>query len=181
MLLGQMETDRRTGAKDSPRSVCGHRPSEGVRVGSTGVARLACDLRREVVVRVVRWIVGAAILAYLGALAANRSQVQVRGSSMEPTLQPGDRLLTVPAIPRALRAGRVVVVADPADPGHLVVKRLADVDCASVEVRGDAPERSTDSRTWGRLPRAAVRRIVVARWPDLRTPLHRDLPRSPTM
>ena len=117
------------------------------------------------------WIVGLT-LAYLATLAANRSQLVVRGASMEPTLQAGDRLLTVPVFGRALRAGLVVVVADPVDATHLVVKRIARIDGDRIVVLGDAPDRSTDSRQWGPVPRTSVRRIVVARWPDLTTPLH---------
>jgi nickel-type superoxide dismutase maturation protease len=92
---------------------------------------------------------------------------------MEPTLWAGDRLLTVPARPASVRPGRVVVVADPADEGHLVVKRVVSAEAGRVVVLGDQPAASTDSRTWGPLPRRAVRRIVVRRWPDLRTRLHR--------
>lgn len=108
---------------------------------------------------------------YLVVLSVNRSLVVVRGPSMEPSLWPGDRLLTVPAW-GPLRPGQVVVVADPADPGHLVVKRVGTVDPRGVTVLGDDPERSTDSRDWGPVPRRAVRRLAVARWPDWRTPLH---------
>lgn len=117
-----------------------------------------------------------AILAYLGALAANRSQVMVHGTSMEPALWPGDRLITIPAVARALRAGMVVVVADPADPAHRVVKRIREVGGGTVDVRGDAPARSTDSRVWGRVPVGSIRRVAIARWPDLRTPLRREIP-----
>ena len=129
-----------------------------------------------------RWGRGLAfaITCYLGVLGVNRSLVEVRGPSMEPALWPGDRLLTVPARAWRLRTGQVVVVADPADRHHEVVKRLTAIGRADVEVLGDAPDRSTDSRTWGRLPRSAVRRVAVARWPDLRTPLRRiGPPRSP--
>lgn len=115
----------------------------------------------------------AVVLVELLALAVNRSLVRVAGASMEPALTDGDLLLTAPATRRARRPGRVVVVEDPAEPGHLVVKRVHAVGPAGVEVRGDLPERSTDSRTWGPLPRTAVRRLVLARWPDVRTPLHR--------
>jgi nickel-type superoxide dismutase maturation protease len=124
---------------------------------------------------VLRRLVMVTILVYLGALAANRSQVVVRGSSMEPALWPGDRLLTLPAFPPALRVGTVVVVADPTDRAHRVVKRIREIGDGTVDVRGDAPDRSTDSRTWGRVPVRAIRRVAVARWPDLRTPLRRDL------
>ena len=118
------------------------------------------------------------LLGYLGVLAVNRSLVEVRGGSMEPTLWPGDRLLTVPAPRWAVTPGRLVVVEDPAEAGHLVVKRVHAVDGDTVEVRGDATERSTDSRAWGALPSSAVRRLVLARWPDLRTPLHRPPART---
>lgn len=95
---------------------------------------------------------------------------------MLPTLWPGDVLLTVPAAHRSLRVGAVVVVRDPDDATHLVVKRVSRVSPDRVEVLGDDPARSTDSRRWGPLPRRAVRRVAIARWPDLRTPLWRAVP-----
>jgi nickel-type superoxide dismutase maturation protease len=119
-----------------------------------------------------RWVASAAALYGL-ALAINRSLVEVRGISMEPSLWEGDRLLTVPARRAWLEPGQVVVVTDPADPDHEVVKRLGSVGDGRAEVFGDNPRASTDSRSWGPLPLAAIRRIVVARWPDLLTPLRR--------
>jgi signal peptidase I len=120
-------------------------------------------------------VVGLTVALYVAVLAVNRSLVVVRGGSMEPTLWTGDRLVTLPAVPWLLRPGRLVVVGDPADPTHQVVKRLVDLDARTVDVRGDAADRSTDSRSWGRLPRSSVRRVVLARWPDLRTPLWRPV------
>lgn len=123
-----------------------------------------------------RRVVVIAILGYLAVLAANRSQLEVRGWSMGPTLWPGDRLLTLPWPGRALRAGALVVVRDPHHTGpgqHLVVKRVAAVEAAGITVLGDDPARSTDSRQWGPLPPSAIRRVVVRRWPDWRTRLHR--------
>lgn len=125
-----------------------------------------------------RGLLALAAVAYAAALALNRSQVRVAGPSMEPALWAGDRLFTVPAHPRWLREGQVVVVRDPADPRHPVVKRLARLGEDGATVLGDAPERSTDSRHWGPLPRSSVRRIAVLRWPDVRSPLTRHDPRS---
>jgi nickel-type superoxide dismutase maturation protease len=109
----------------------------------------------------------------LAVVALRRSLVEVRGPSMEPTLLPGDRLITVPARPRCLRPGQVVVLEDPADPSHRVIKRVVRVADDSVEVRGDDPRRSTDGRRWGPVPSRAVRRIAVTRWPDVLSPLTR--------
>jgi nickel-type superoxide dismutase maturation protease len=122
-----------------------------------------------------RWpgVVVAGATVYAGVLAVNRSLVEVRGPSMEPALWDGDRLLTVPARRSWLEPGQVVVVADPGDPDHAVVKRLTAIGAGVVEVHGDNPHASTDSRVWGPLPLGAVRRIAMARWPDLRTSLRR--------
>jgi signal peptidase I len=127
---------------------------------------------------------GAAVLAalYLATLGVNRSLVVVRGPSMEPTLWAGDRLLTVPAHHWWLRPGQVVLVAPPGGPDlvvkrvHRIVRRRAGDSAPSsvlVDVRGDAPAASTDSRWWGPLPLRRVRRVALCRWPDVRTPLWR--------
>ena len=124
-----------------------------------------------------RWgrVLAAAALVYLATWVVNRSLVEVRGRSMEPALRAGDRLLTVPARRgTGLRPGQVVVVADPTDADPLVVKRVAAVDHDRLTVLGDHAAASTDSRTWGPLHRSAVRRVVLRRWPDVRTRLHRQ-------
>lgn len=120
--------------------------------------------------RGLRVLVALAVAEAL-ALALNRSLIRVHGPSMLPALWPGDLLVTVPAAWWRLRPGLVVVVADPADAGHRVVKRLTRVGPDGVEVRGDNPAASTDSRTWGVLPDRAVRRVALRRWPDVRTRL----------
>lgn len=102
------------------------------------------------------------------ALALLRAAlVEVRGRSMEPTLRPGERLLTLPARRPWLRAGQVVVLEDPEWAGHLVIKRIARIAGDRVDVRGDNPDASTDGRRWGLVPAARVRRIAVARWPHV--------------
>lgn len=107
------------------------------------------------------------------ALALRRSLVEVRGPSMEPTLWPGDRLVTIPARPGWLRSGQVVVLEDPEEPSHRIIKRVVAVSVDHVEVRGDDPRRSTDGRRWGPVPRTAVQRIAITRWPAVLSPLTR--------
>ena len=113
------------------------------------------------------------LLVALWALVwtVNRSLVAVRGLSMSPTLHPGERLLTLPVLVARPRPGSVVVVEDPWQPGHLVVKRIARIDDvapgAQILVLGDNPAASTDGRVWGPIGHAAVRRVAVARWPSL--------------
>jgi len=99
--------------------------------------------------------------------------VEVRGGSMAPFLLPGDRLLveshTYQA--RAPRPGELVLAADPRQPDRELIKRVASIDEAesSAELRGDAPEASTDSRAFGAIPVSAIRwRAVFRYWPPRR-------------
>lgn len=138
--------------------------------------RIAGKDPRLVSRRVSWWRVACLVVAgYLAVLAINRSLVKVHGGSMDPTLWHGDHLLTVPSPPWPLRRGQVVVLRDPMDPSHLVIKRLTHLGPAGAEVHGDAPDHSTDSRQWGPIPVHTIRRVALARWPDLRTPLRRRL------
>ncbi len=94
--------------------------------------------------------------------------VEVRGASMQPTLLPGDRLLLV-RLRGGPGVGQVVVAPDPRDASRELVKRVASVDARGIELRGDNPSRSTDGRTFGRVPAAAVRwRAVIRFWPRQR-------------
>ena len=106
-------------------------------------------------------------------------RVVVGGPSMVPTLRPGDILL-VRWRPGRIRpdVGDVVVVTLP-DGRPLGVKRVVSGTTDGVQVRGDNPAASTDSRTLGVLPMAAVQGRVICRlWPRP-GPLARfaDLPR----
>lgn len=101
--------------------------------------------------------------ALLGLLrVAGVRRLVVEGRSMTPTLLPGDRLLVVPA-PRP-RVGDLVVVPDPRHDPRLLVKRVVAIRSGTVELRGDNPDASTDSRDFGGVPMGMVRGRVVRRY-----------------
>jgi nickel-type superoxide dismutase maturation protease len=79
---------------------------------------------------------------------------------MVPTLEPGDWLLADPDgyVSRPPGVGDLVLVPDPRVPERLLVKRVADVHAGGRELSlaGDAPEASTDSRTFGSVSAGAV-------------------------
>lgn len=96
--------------------------------------------------------------------------VVVAGTSMAPTLEPGDRLLVEAwTFRRRLpRPGDTVLAADPRLPDRELVKRVAAVGREGVTLVGDA-SASTDSRTFGAIPVEKVKWRAVARyWPPRR-------------
>ena len=126
------------------------------------------------------------LIALLGALAAGLLVLRVRpfravvqGSSMEPALADGDVVLALGG--RTPRTGDVVVVEHPDRAGFELVKRVAGAPGDVVDllrngsrlshplpmgagewfVVGDAPGRSTDSRSFGPVARGDVRGVVV--------------------
>ncbi len=133
--------------------------------------------RRPVPALAALMALGATVLAY--AVSRSIHRVEVTGSSMAPALLPGDRLVVLGA-PRWLRsatpasrmwarwtaAGAVVAVPDPREPSRLLVKRVATVDRRSgtIEVHGDDPSASTDSRTFGPVPAPSVVGRAVYRY-----------------
>jgi nickel-type superoxide dismutase maturation protease len=132
--------------------------------------------------RVRRWwpFAVAAALAF-SYLRYRPYRVAVEGSSMAPTLWPGDYL--VATRPRRIRRGDVVVVAHPTRPLE-VVKRVVALPGEAAEGRtlgpdeylvlGDNPLQSTDGRSFGPVPRGSIGGVVRWRyWPSpgpLRTP-----------
>jgi nickel-type superoxide dismutase maturation protease len=71
---------------------------------------------------------------------------------MAPTLRAGDWLLADPLAYRTSppRVGDLVLVPDPREPRRLLVKRVtATTPDGLLELGGDAPEASTDSRAFG--------------------------------
>jgi nickel-type superoxide dismutase maturation protease len=88
-----------------------------------------------------------------------RSRVAVEGGSMAPTLLAGDWLLVDPDAfaGRPPHVGDLVLVTDPRRADRLLVKRVAHVASdGAVEVVGDAPWASTDSRVFGPVAREAL-------------------------
>jgi nickel-type superoxide dismutase maturation protease len=96
-------------------------------------------------------------------------RVEVAGSSMEPALSAGDRLVVV-GLPWGRQPwpgpGAVVAVRDPRHPERILIKRVAAVDRHrdTIDVAGDHPAASTDSRTFGPVPRSSIVGRAVYRY-----------------
>ncbi|MGI9118716.1 MAG: nickel-type superoxide dismutase maturation protease [Acidimicrobiales bacterium] len=110
------------------------------------------------------WAAGVVV----SILVSHLTRVEVRGQSMVPTLRPGDRLVAVRGLP--IRGGDLVAVADPRLPSRLLVKRVASLGSGHhLDVVGDNPSASTDSRTFGPVPPNLVTgRVVWRYWPPER-------------
>ena len=119
----------------------------------------------------------AGIAAAYGFQRWRPFRVEVAGTSMRPTLEPGDWALAIRV--RSVRRGDIVVVEHPERPGFELVKRVVhvagDVAPAGFElvdeiwVEGDEPEASSDSRRFGPLPIERVRaRVRWVWWPPER-------------
>lgn len=120
------------------------------------------------------------VAAAVAGVALRRALVRVRGLSMRPTLHEGDLVLTVPLPPvddgplhgrawtvrrRLVRPGSMVVLSEPGDRDHRIIKRATTVTPEGVDVVGDDPGWSIDSRTFGTVPHRDVRRLVLGRVP----------------
>ena len=129
--------------------------------------------RPRLSLRLIATLVGAAGAFAAGAARRRLDAVEVRGGSMAPTLLPGDRLLVESSTfaKRSPRAGELVLAPDPRDRTRELVKRVAaaDPEAGTLELRGDAPGASTDSRAFGAVPSDSVQWRVLARyWPPSR-------------
>ena len=129
---------------------------------------------------------GAAALLALTTLGVRHSLLRVQGPSMRPTLEQDDLVLTLPLPPagaeddgpahgfgwrlrrRLVTPGRIVVLANPEAPSRRTVKRVTSVSPEGVEVVGDDPGWSIDSRVFGTVAHRDVRRVVVGRIPARR-------------
>jgi nickel-type superoxide dismutase maturation protease len=110
------------------------------------------------------------LLATAGSIAVASAlrrvdAVQVRGTSMAPTLLPGDRLVAM-RLRRPPRIGQIVLAPDPRAPRRELIKRVVRIGPDGVVVHGDNRAATTDSATFGPMPSGSVRWRVVARyWP----------------
>ena len=89
---------------------------------------------------------------------------------MQPTLEPGDRVLVrrlgrkhVPSL------GSVVVTWHPQRSKLRLIKRLSRVDSTGLWLLGDNPTESTDSRQLGAVPTKLLIGEVVGRLPGRRS------------
>jgi nickel-type superoxide dismutase maturation protease len=94
-------------------------------------------------------------------------RVVVAGDSMLPTLEPGDRLVVLRFGHRpGLRLGDLVTLPDPkaVGPRRVLVKRIGALAPSGVEVAGDNPGASTDSRSFGPVPLPSITGKVLYRY-----------------
>jgi nickel-type superoxide dismutase maturation protease len=100
------------------------------------------------------------------------------GDSMAPLLRDGDWILVDPDAYRRRppRPGELVVVPDPREPERIVVKRVAAIDSRGLlDLAGDNPARSTDSRRFGPVdPGGVLGRPWARYWPPGRAGLLRS-------
>ncbi|MGI8574487.1 MAG: nickel-type superoxide dismutase maturation protease [Egibacteraceae bacterium] len=102
-----------------------------------------------------------ALIVTVGFTLARLRRYEVTGTSMAPTLLPGDRLLIWRT--RSVRPGQLVLARDPRQPTRVIVKRVTaeagPPRRVLLTLRGDHAAGSTDSRTFGAVPR----RLVIGR------------------
>ncbi|MGA8296594.1 MAG: S26 family signal peptidase [Acidimicrobiales bacterium] len=87
------------------------------------------------------------------------TRVAISGPSMLPTLESGDHLLVRRT--RRARPHELVVFFDPDGGPRLVVKRVVALHRQGLEVVGDNPGASRDSKDFGLVP---YRRVVGVAW-----------------
>ncbi len=84
---------------------------------------------------------------------------RVAGESMLPAYKPGDVLLGW-RWSRRPAEGRVIVARHA---GRPLVKRLIRHEIAGAWLEGDNAAHSTDSRSFGAVPRSAIEAVIVRR------------------
>ena len=98
------------------------------------------------------------ILMILGQLKA----VRVSGNSMQPTL--GDNDIVLVRSPNDISVGDIVLASHPFKSSVTMLKRVVAVDAAGrFDLRGDDPDESSDSRTFGTIPIDHIQGKAVCR------------------
>ena len=91
-----------------------------------------------------------------------RTAVRVSGDSMRPTLSDGDVVLIVRGV--NANVGDIVLAQHPYKQSVTMLKRITAIDeNGRFELRGDNPGESTDSRTFGSVPREHIKGKTVCR------------------
>jgi nickel-type superoxide dismutase maturation protease len=114
-----------------------------------------------------RLVLAVALGTLLGGLllAVGVRFVRVDGGSMIPTLRPGDVVVVVvlPGVTRSIEAGDVIVARAPGLAGRRrdqlikrVARRLMSPEGPAFVLRGDDPDVSRDSRSFGPIPAEQV-------------------------
>ena len=86
----------------------------------------------------------------------------VSDTSMQPALRHGDRVLVATWL--VPRVGDMVVLRDPEAHSTFIVKRVHQLNADNVDVRGDNPYVSRDSRHFGPVPKKLIVGRVVYRY-----------------
>jgi nickel-type superoxide dismutase maturation protease len=116
--------------------------------------------------RIAKLLVGGAVgVTLVRVIPLRTTRVVVKGDSMTPALESGDRLL-VRRTNRPL-AGQIVALRDPREPARVLVKRVASLTDDGVVVLGDNPSASTDSRTFGAVSRLDIIGVALYRYAPL--------------
>ncbi|MGC6418239.1 MAG: nickel-type superoxide dismutase maturation protease [Bradymonadia bacterium] len=100
----------------------------------------------------------------LAWLIGRRLRLRVAGDSMRPALKPGDFVFAKNKLDTGWmpRVGDIVVCRHPYQ-DRLLIKRVTRLVGERVVVEGDNPIESTDSRSFGPIPRSAIVGLVTAR------------------
>ena len=91
------------------------------------------------------------------------SRMRVVGESMSPTIDAGTIIYTRPYFFwESIQIGDVVILRDPRIPSRKIIKRVVMYIDNDYTVLGDNIHASTDSRSFGSIPKAAILGKVMA-------------------
>lgn len=109
----------------------------------------------------------AGVFEFLAWVLQKRRRFRVSGWSMYPTLKEGDDVFVDPQAFRSSppQVGDVVVARHPLVKDTWTIKRIQHrSETGEVELRGDEPIESGDSRGFGMVPESSLLGRVTSRW-----------------